>query len=126
MEPMHQKLTFICSVFFKKKPRNEEYWEPLLDGLESIVVKRNIPCVHIFVSLDAIDPKTPGYQFSEQKTTFWHDEPSSSQRNHSGPKSSAYRNSDNGHRKDRNHENTDKRKTSGKQKSNFSNKNNVQ
>ncbi|XP_055317953.1 ribonuclease P protein subunit p25-like protein isoform X2 [Sitodiplosis mosellana] len=50
---------------------NEEYWDPLLDGLEPIVVKRNIPCVHILMSLDEIDPKSPGYQFSKNKTTFW-------------------------------------------------------
>ncbi|XP_031638635.1 ribonuclease P protein subunit p25-like protein [Contarinia nasturtii] len=50
---------------------NEEYWDPILDGLEPIVVKRNIPCVHILMSLDEIDPKTPGYQFSKNRTTFW-------------------------------------------------------
>lgn len=31
-----------------------------MDGLEPIVVKRNIPCVHILMSLDEIDSKTPG------------------------------------------------------------------
>lgn len=40
---------------------NEEYWEPVVDGLEEIVVKRNIPCVHILLSLDEIDPTTVGY-----------------------------------------------------------------
>lgn len=40
--------------------RNEEYWDPLIDGLEEIVVKRNIPCVHILLSKDEIDSKTPG------------------------------------------------------------------
>lgn len=32
----------------------------MVDGLEQIVVKRNIPCVHILLSLDEIDPSTPG------------------------------------------------------------------
>lgn len=76
--------------------RSEEYWEPMVDGLEQIVVKRNIPCVHILLSLDEIDPSTPGYalrirgdlspkfhfcsvclqiryQFSKTKTLFWNE-----------------------------------------------------
>lgn len=31
-----------------------------MDGLEQIVVKRNVPCVHILMSLDEIDSSTPG------------------------------------------------------------------
>lgn len=32
---------------------------------------RNIPSIHILMSLDEIDPKTPGYQHSKTRTTFW-------------------------------------------------------
>lgn len=32
----------------------------MVEGLEEIVVKRNIPCVHILLSLDEIDSTTPG------------------------------------------------------------------
>lgn len=34
--------------------RVEEYWEPKLDGLETIVVKRQIPVIHILLSIDVI------------------------------------------------------------------------
>lgn len=42
----------------------------MLEGLEQIVVKRQIPAIHILVSLDEIDAKTPGYQFSAHKTSM--------------------------------------------------------
>lgn len=51
--------------------RVDEYWEPQIEGLEQIVATREIPCVHILLSLDEIDPKTPGYQSTKTKTTFW-------------------------------------------------------
>lgn len=53
-----------CSIFIVAVAvfwyRNEEFWDPIMDGLEPIVVKRKIPCVHILMSLDEIDSKTPG------------------------------------------------------------------
>ncbi|XP_065084809.1 ribonuclease P protein subunit p25-like protein [Ochlerotatus camptorhynchus] len=49
----------------------EEYWDPQQEGLEQIVATRNIPSIHILMSLDEIDPKTPGYQHSKTRTTFW-------------------------------------------------------
>ncbi|XP_052872039.1 ribonuclease P protein subunit p25-like protein [Anopheles cruzii] len=49
----------------------EEFWDPLQEGLEQIVAKRNIPCVHILESLDAIDAGTPGYQHSKSQAGFW-------------------------------------------------------
>ncbi|ETN65805.1 hypothetical protein AND_002437 [Anopheles darlingi] len=48
----------------------EEFWDPQQEGLEQIVAKRNIPCIHILTSLDAIDPGTPGYQHSKSQTGF--------------------------------------------------------
>lgn len=40
--------------------RIEEYWEPVLKGLEPIVVTRQVPAIHILLSLDEIDAKTIG------------------------------------------------------------------
>lgn len=51
--------------------RSEEFWNPQQEGLEQIVATRKIPSIHILMSLDEIDPKTPGYQHSKTKTCFW-------------------------------------------------------
>ncbi|KAG7307256.1 hypothetical protein JYU34_007416 [Plutella xylostella] len=49
----------------------EEYWEPKLDGLETIVVKRQIPIIHILLSMDPIADTTQlGYQ-SKNGKKFW-------------------------------------------------------
>lgn len=32
----------------------EEYWEPKLDGLETIIVKRQIPVIHILLSQEMV------------------------------------------------------------------------
>lgn len=48
----------------------EETWEPLVEGLDEIVVRRQIPAIHIWMSLDEIDPGTPGYQVSTEKTSM--------------------------------------------------------
>lgn len=63
----HYKLHQVTQLSYQKV---EEIWEPTVEGLEQIVVKRQIPAIHIFVSLDEIDPKTPGYQISTQKTSL--------------------------------------------------------
>lgn len=63
----HYKLHQVTQLCYQKV---EEIWEPLLEGLEQIVVKRQIPSIHILVSLDEIDPKTPGYQFSAHRTSM--------------------------------------------------------
>uniref|UniRef100_A0A8D8E907 Ribonuclease P protein subunit p25-like protein n=1 Tax=Culex pipiens TaxID=7175 RepID=A0A8D8E907_CULPI len=49
----------------------EEFWDPQQEGLEPIVATRNIPSIHILLSLEELDPKTPGYQHSRTRTTFW-------------------------------------------------------
>lgn len=51
--------------------RIEEYWDPVLKGLDQIVVARRIPAVHILLSLDAIDSNTIGYQTTNVPTKFW-------------------------------------------------------
>ncbi|CAH0720740.1 unnamed protein product, partial [Brenthis ino] len=49
----------------------EEYWEPKVDGLETIVVKRQIPVIHILLSTEEIqDINQLGYQNSQNKK-FW-------------------------------------------------------
>lgn len=50
----------------------EENWEPIVEGLDEIVVKRQIPAIHILTSLDPIDPNTLGYQCSTDTKTFAH------------------------------------------------------
>ncbi|XP_068629984.1 ribonuclease P protein subunit p25-like protein [Battus philenor] len=49
----------------------EEYWEPKIDGLEKIIVKRQIPMIHILLSLEEItDQNQLGYQSLKGKK-FW-------------------------------------------------------
>lgn len=43
--------------------------------MEQIIASRQIPCIHIWQSLDAIDKNTPGYQNSSLKTEFYVDKP---------------------------------------------------
>ncbi|XP_023949234.1 ribonuclease P protein subunit p25-like protein [Bicyclus anynana] len=55
----------------------EEYWEPKVDGLETIVVKRQIPVIHILLSTEEIsDTNQLGYQSSVKKK-FWEKESTS-------------------------------------------------
>lgn len=63
----HYKLHQVTRLCFQKV---EEVWEPLIEGLEEIVVKRHIPAIHILLSLDDIDPNTIGYQTSGQRTSL--------------------------------------------------------
>ncbi|KAM3963489.1 ribonuclease P protein subunit Rpp25 [Aphomia sociella] len=52
----------------------EEFWEPKLDGLETIVVKRQIPVIHILLSVIPItNTNELGYQTLQGKK-FWHKE----------------------------------------------------
>uniref|UniRef100_A0A182Q9A7 DNA/RNA-binding protein Alba-like domain-containing protein n=1 Tax=Anopheles farauti TaxID=69004 RepID=A0A182Q9A7_9DIPT len=64
----HFELHQVTRVCYRKV---EEFWDPQEDGLEQIVAKRNIPCVHILESLDEIDPQTLGYQHSKTAGGFW-------------------------------------------------------
>ncbi|KAG5678533.1 hypothetical protein PVAND_008200 [Polypedilum vanderplanki] len=49
----------------------EEFWDPLLNGLEQIVVTRRVPAIHILLTLDEIDPKITGHQKTNVPTKFW-------------------------------------------------------
>ena len=52
----------------------EEYWEPKIDGLETLVVKRQIPVIHIMLSVSEIaDINELGYQTLSGKK-FWQKE----------------------------------------------------
>ncbi|XP_053674960.1 ribonuclease P protein subunit p25-like protein [Anopheles nili] len=64
----HFELHQVTRICYRKV---EEFWDPQEDGLEQIVAKRNIPCMHILMSLDEIDPKVPGYQHSKAQGGFW-------------------------------------------------------
>ncbi|KAL0841983.1 hypothetical protein ABMA28_014206 [Loxostege sticticalis] len=67
--------------------RVEEYWEPKLDGLETIVVKRQIPVIHILLSIDVIqDTSQLGYQNLQEKK-FWQKDVTSSNSKHSSYRS---------------------------------------
>ena len=50
-----------------------------MQGLDQIIVTRQIPAIHIFLSLDEINPKTPGYQ-KANTSSFW-PEPAHKQQN---------------------------------------------
>lgn len=55
--------------------RTEEDWDPQTEGLDAIVVRRYIPTIFIFLTLDAIDTKELGYQSSKSQTGMWLDRP---------------------------------------------------
>ncbi|KFB40294.1 AGAP007301-PA-like protein [Anopheles sinensis] len=64
----HFELHQVTRICYRKV---EEFWDPQQDGLERIVAKRNIPCVHILLSMDEIDTKVAGYQHSKVQGGFW-------------------------------------------------------
>ncbi|GBP59190.1 Ribonuclease P protein subunit p25-like protein [Eumeta japonica] len=69
---IEHQITQIC---YKKV---EEFWEPKIDGLETIVVKRQIPVIHIFLSLDPISGDNQlGYQ-TLKSSRFWENSQSNS------------------------------------------------
>lgn len=55
--------------------RTEEDWDPQTEGLDPIVVKRYIPTIFIYLTLDEIDSKELGYQSSKSQTGMWLDRP---------------------------------------------------
>ncbi|GLV32307.1 Ribonuclease P/MRP subunit p25 [Carabus blaptoides fortunei] len=40
----------------------EEYWDPLVENIDQLVVKRRLPVIHILLSMDALDASELGYQ----------------------------------------------------------------
>ncbi|XP_049958307.1 ribonuclease P protein subunit p25-like protein isoform X1 [Schistocerca serialis cubense] len=61
---LHQ-ITKIC---YRKV---EEYWEPQMENLDTLVVIREIPTIHILLSKDPLDKNEPGYQAPGSFDTFW-------------------------------------------------------
>lgn len=48
------------TVYFMNICRVEEYWDPFFPELDQIVVKRKLPMIHIFLSVDPLDSKEDG------------------------------------------------------------------
>ncbi|KAI8435107.1 hypothetical protein MSG28_003498 [Choristoneura fumiferana] len=66
----------------------EEFWEPKVDGLETIIVKRQIPVIHILLSIEVIpDTNQIGYQTLSGKKFWQKDQANSSQKPHQSYKS---------------------------------------
>lgn len=63
----------------------EENWIPIVEGLDDIVVKRQIPAIHILTSLDPIDPTTLGYQCNTDPRPFPNRQDSSEDENSNQP-----------------------------------------
>jgi ribonuclease P/MRP protein subunit RPP25 len=40
----------------------EEYWDPVIPELDQLVVKRKLPMIHIYLSIDPLDSQELGYQ----------------------------------------------------------------
>ncbi|XP_073971446.1 ribonuclease P protein subunit Rpp25 isoform X2 [Rhodnius prolixus] len=72
--------TISCAEVMKKKfspihqfnkisyRRCEEHWEPKMEGLDPLVVNRDVPLIHILLSHQPINSDLPGYQMvGEQK-----------------------------------------------------------
>ncbi|XP_017024616.1 ribonuclease P protein subunit p25-like protein [Drosophila kikkawai] len=49
----------------------EEHWKPQMDGLEEIIVNRQIPTLHILMSLDELPDSIEGLQKPNTATDFW-------------------------------------------------------
>ncbi|XP_030387204.1 ribonuclease P protein subunit p25-like protein [Scaptodrosophila lebanonensis] len=52
----------------------EEHWKPQMDGLEEIIVRREIPTLHILMSLDELDKSIAGLQRPNTSSDFWVDD----------------------------------------------------
>ncbi|XP_016991451.1 ribonuclease P protein subunit p25-like protein isoform X2 [Drosophila rhopaloa] len=52
----------------------EEHWKPQMDGLEEIIVNRQIPTLHILMSLDELPDSIEGLQKPNTSTDFWEGE----------------------------------------------------
>lgn len=68
----------LCVICYFFAYRIDEYWDPQQAGLDPIVVTRKVPSIHIFLSLDEIDSKTPGFQ-TGKSSTFWQDSTTSNE-----------------------------------------------
>lgn len=48
----------------------DEHWEPLVPGLDELVVRRRVPVVHVLLSEAPLDSSEPGYQPPGKETPF--------------------------------------------------------
>ncbi|XP_017146863.1 ribonuclease P protein subunit p25-like protein isoform X1 [Drosophila miranda] len=51
----------------------EEHWKPQMDGLEEIIVNRQIPSIHILMSLDELPESVQGVQKPNTTSDYWQD-----------------------------------------------------
>ncbi|KAK6617817.1 hypothetical protein RUM43_014045 [Polyplax serrata] len=49
----------------------EDHWEPCLPQLEPLIVRRDIPTIHILISREPLDVNEPGYQGPDKSDVFW-------------------------------------------------------
>nr|XP_017106825.2 ribonuclease P protein subunit p25-like protein isoform X2 [Drosophila bipectinata] len=63
----------------------EEHWKPLMEGLEDLVVNRQIPTLHILMSLDELPDSIDGLQKPNTQTDFWEDDESRPQQQRRQP-----------------------------------------
>ncbi|KAF4532336.1 hypothetical protein B566_EDAN003639 [Ephemera danica] len=69
MKKRYKSLHQISKIGYRKV---EEFWEPQLEGLDELVVVREIPTIHILLSKDLLDTNESGYQTSRrQDNAFW-------------------------------------------------------
>uniref|UniRef100_A0A1B6LT18 DNA/RNA-binding protein Alba-like domain-containing protein n=2 Tax=Graphocephala atropunctata TaxID=36148 RepID=A0A1B6LT18_9HEMI len=61
----HHKLHQVNKICFRKV---KEYWDPLIEDLDPLVVIRELPTIHILLSKDPLDTSLPGYQAPEAKS----------------------------------------------------------
>ncbi|XP_078695964.1 ribonuclease P protein subunit p25-like protein [Branchiostoma floridae x Branchiostoma belcheri] len=75
--------TVTCAEILKRKFKNihqitkirykivEEIWEPKMEGLDRLKVKRQIPAISILLSKDALDKDEQGYQAPGTYDSLW-------------------------------------------------------
>ncbi|KAK3784887.1 hypothetical protein RRG08_056842 [Elysia crispata] len=51
--------------------RVEDFWEPKVEGLDSLKVNTNIPAISILLSKDPLDINNPSYQAPDAKDVTW-------------------------------------------------------
>ncbi|XP_034142390.1 ribonuclease P protein subunit p25-like protein [Drosophila guanche] len=51
----------------------EEHWKPQMEGLEEIIVNRQIPTLHILMSLDELPESVQGVQKPNTTSDYWQD-----------------------------------------------------
>ncbi|XP_061399499.1 ribonuclease P protein subunit p25-like protein [Musca vetustissima] len=103
----------------------EEHWKPQMEGLEEIVAHRQIPSLHIFMSLEPIDGSVSGLQKPNSKTDFWiYDANSHNQQSNGGAGNSHNNNSRGNQRPRKGNQDNQRRPQKPRQQNNNNNNNN--